>query len=125
MWKSLHRGNRQRKAHTTQASHHVGRHSTHHLHQQLKCNSRDREAIEIHLIRHRITRPRTSHQQLVDIYSSHLLHALLHPCPQQPLRSTPHPGDHLHVCNAVWYNHTARVVPLSEETLQGVFRRRL
>ena len=38
-----------RQAHTTQASHHVGRHSTHHLHQQLECNSRVREAIEIHL----------------------------------------------------------------------------
>ena len=60
MWKSLHRGNRQRHGHTTQraqdqlqtqrmgkvshrqartttrASHHVGWHSTHHLHQQLE-----------------------------------------------------------------------------------------
>ena len=60
MWKSLHRGNRQRHGHTTQrtqdqfqtrrmrkvghrqartttrSSHHVGRHSTHHLHQQLE-----------------------------------------------------------------------------------------
>ena len=39
-------------------------------------------------------------------YCSHLIHMLLQPSPQQPPRSTPHPGDHLRVRTAP-YNTTA------------------